>query len=117
MFSSTRVATAVRRAANAVPQRSLYLGQTVAEQVKVAEHASKTLGTYRMLSLFVAIPACGVIAYKSLVAAEHPHPPEFVAYPHLRKHAKKFPWGDGNHVLFFNAHVNPLPDGYVSEEH
>eukprot|EP01147_Barroeca_monosierra_P010162 gene10162-2324_t len=93
------------------------LGPSLAEQEATFEHAKKTLNTYKVLSLLVAIPACGLIAYKSFFLSEHPHAPDFKEYSHLRKRAKKFPWGDGNHTLFHNPHFNALPDGYEAESH
>ncbi|EGD78997.1 cytochrome c oxidase polypeptide VIa [Salpingoeca rosetta] len=112
---------AMRRAASAAhrtqTRSASSLGPSLAEQEEVFDHAKKTLGTYRNISLFVAIPACLLIGFKSFVLAEHEHAPEFVEYDHLRKRAKKFPWGDGNHSLFHNAHMNALPDGYEAEHH
>lgn len=70
---------------------------------------------WRNVSLFVCIPLCvgyGVFAFTT--EFEHwKHPrPEFVPYEHLRLRYNEFPWGDGNHTLFHNAPINPLPEGY-----
>ena len=82
-------------------------------------HALKTMATWKLISLFVAIPGIGVVTYSSLKKEqahlqhleEHGHP-EFIPYAHLRIRSKPFPWGDGNHSLFHNPHTNPLPEGY-----
>ncbi|KAL5457595.1 hypothetical protein EMCRGX_G034870 [Ephydatia muelleri] len=67
------------------------------------EHALQTMATWKKISLFIAIPG------------EHGRP-EFIPYTHLRIRSKPFPWKDGNHSLFHNAHTNPLPEGY-EEDH
>lgn len=86
------------------------------------EHALKTMKTWKNISLFVAIPAMGLVAYNSYraekehVAHEHEHGrPPFIPYTHLRIRSKPFPWKDGNHSLFHNSHTNALPEGY--EDH
>ena len=87
------------------------------------EHALKTMATWKKISLFIAIPGVCLTAYhayaaeKEHIAHEQEHGrPEFIPYTHLRIRSKPFPWKDGNHSLFHNAHTNPLPEGY-EEDH
>jgi cytochrome c oxidase subunit 6a len=92
------------------------------EFLEEEEHAAKTMGTWRLISLFVAIPGCFVCAYSAWTkeqahiqhVAEHGRDP-FVPYTHLRLRNKPYPWGDGNHSLFHNPHTNALPEGYEDE--
>ncbi|XP_025089280.1 cytochrome c oxidase subunit 6A, mitochondrial-like [Pomacea canaliculata] len=68
---------------------------------------------WKMISLLVALPGVAVGYINAFVLhCSHPERPEFVPYPYLRMRTKKFPWGDGNHSLFHNPHLNALPDGY-----
>ena len=93
------------------------------ESMKEEEvHAVGLTGTWRMISLFVAIPACFATAYNGVkTEAEHHHHieehgrPPFLAYSHLRIRSKPFPWGDGNHSLIHNPTTNPLPEGYEDD--
>ncbi|KAI0223051.1 Cytochrome c oxidase subunit 6A, mitochondrial [Lamellibrachia satsuma] len=74
---------------------------------------------WKILSFTVAIPSVIVCYVNSQMKEKEEHErlkmegvQPFVAYSHLRIRSKKWPWGDGNHSLFHNAHTNPLPDGY-----
>merc|ERR1712173_284445 len=91
----------------------------VAGQAATAGH-SGGIKTWKMLSFLVAIPGvalCYINAQlKEAEHHEHYERPEFVAYEHLRLRTKKFPWGDGNHSLFHNKELNPLPEGYEEAE-
>ena len=79
-----------------------------------AGHSADGWKMWRNCFLFVGIPVIvlgHVNAFGMSDGSEHEAPP-FVPYDHLRIRTKKFPWGDGNHSLIHNPHVNALPDGY-----
>ncbi|XP_043208415.1 cytochrome c oxidase subunit 6A, mitochondrial-like [Amphibalanus amphitrite] len=92
--------------------------QTSARRLGAEAHENHEAGValWKRLSFLVALPAVGLCMANAYLSHHHHERPEFVAYEHLRLRTKKFPWGDGNHSLFHNSHVNALPDGY-EEDH
>ena len=94
---------------------STFKEATLAEET----HALGTMYLWKKISFFVAVPMMGLCVYNAYTKEkehakhieEHGRP-EFVPYAHLRIRSKPFPWGDGNHSLIHNRHVNALPEGY-----
>ncbi|CAL8247444.1 unnamed protein product [Merluccius merluccius] len=94
------------------------LGQTRRQLSATAAHGEQSARTWKILSFVVAFPGVAVCMLNMyLKEQQHSHEqPEFIPYSHLRLRSKRFPWGDGNHSLFHNAHLNALPDGYEGHD-
>ncbi|KAH0509513.1 Cytochrome c oxidase subunit 6A1, mitochondrial [Microtus ochrogaster] len=71
---------------------------------------------WKALTYFMALPGVGVSMLNVFLKSQHgEHETQVRSLPSIRIRTKPFPWGGGNHTLFYNPHVNPLPTGYEDE--
>ncbi|XP_043834380.1 cytochrome c oxidase subunit 6A1, mitochondrial-like [Dromiciops gliroides] len=80
-------------------------------------HRKEGMGClWKLLTFFVVLHRVAVSMLNAYLKSQKHHElPEFVPYPQLCIWTKPFPWGDGNHTLFHNHHINPLPTSYEDE--
>uniref|UniRef100_A0A8C6TVB9 Cytochrome c oxidase subunit n=1 Tax=Neogobius melanostomus TaxID=47308 RepID=A0A8C6TVB9_9GOBI len=108
------------RVSQALARSSLYQARRQLSAAAAAgAHGEQAAKTWKILSFVVALPGVAVCMLNTYLKEQQVHEherPEFVPYAHLRIRSKKFPWGDGNHSLFHNGHVNALPDGYEGHD-
>ncbi|EHH21242.1 hypothetical protein EGK_04259 [Macaca mulatta] len=107
-------AVGVSRVSRLLGRSGPQLGRPVSSGAHGEEGSARM---WKTLTFFVALPGVAVSMLNVYLKSHHGEHerPKFIAYPHLRIRTKPFPWGDGNHTLFHNPHVNPLPTGYEDE--
>ncbi|KAJ2808781.1 hypothetical protein H4R20_000639 [Coemansia guatemalensis] len=118
MFRTLQLARTAAVRNGAMRNVRLYSGNMYTrEGYKAAqEHAKVAAETWRKISLYVAMPLCLIFGYVAVTdEMEHIHhlehdPPTFVAYPYMHVRKCKFPFGDGEHTIFWNPLVNPDPE-------
>lgn len=74
---------------------------------------------WRRITFFVGLPAVGLGALNAYLyeLEHHKHPRQpFIPYDHLNIDTSPWPWGDGEHSLFHNPVLNPLPTGYEAPD-
>ncbi|KAH8416206.1 hypothetical protein KR222_011063, partial [Zaprionus bogoriensis] len=71
---------------------------------------------WKRVTFLVATPAIGLCMINAYRSHDDRHQAQsrqpYVKYEYLRRHNKRFPWGDGERSLFHNPSANPLSEGY-----